>query len=293
MLTHPITGYVNLEHLVKLLSVWLLYHRVTVFPFQLHILWGDTVRLWIFFSLTNQSFSLSIHRQLRRYYHCYWWQIIKHIFWSNIPVFGEWDLFQDCSFALWQRSSFSISLFLAQHAPGSFCSFSNPVLESSTFIRSSDSFQFNSVQFSCSVVSDSLRPHELQHARPPCPSPTSEVHPNPWPLRRWCHPTISSSVIPFSSCPQSFPASGSFQRSQLFTSGGQRIGISASTSVLPMNTQDWSPSERTGWISLQSKDSQESSPAPQFESINSWVLSLLYGPTLTSLHDYWKYHSFD
>ena len=213
MLTHPITGYVNLEHLVKLLSVWLLYHRVTVFPFQLHILWGDTVRLWIFFSLTNQSFSLSIHRQLRRYYHCYWWQIIKHIFWSNIPVFGEWDLFQDCSFALWQRSSFSISLFLAQHAPGSFCSFSNPVLESSTFIRSSDSFQFNSVQFSCSVVSDSLRPHELQHARPPCPSPTPGVHSNSRPLSRWCHPAISSSVVPFSSCPQSLPVSASFPMS--------------------------------------------------------------------------------
>ena len=110
-----------------------------------------------------------------------------------------------------------------------------------------------SFQFSCSVVSDSLWPHELQHARPPCPSPTVGVHPNPCPSSRWCHPAISSSVIPFSSCPQSFPASQSFQMSQLFTSGGQSIGVSASTSVLPMNTRDWSPLEWTGWISLQSK----------------------------------------
>ena len=111
----------------------------------------------------------------------------------------------------------------------------------------------SSVQFSRLVLSDSLRPHEPQHARPPCPSPTPRVHPNPCPLRRWCHSTISSSVIPFSSCPQSLPASGSFPMSQLFTSGGQSIGVSVSTSVLPMNTQDWSPLEWTGWISLQSK----------------------------------------
>ena len=104
-------------------------------------------------------------------------------------------------------------------------------------------------QFSHSVVSNSLWPHEPQHARPPCPSPTPGVYPNPWSWR--CHPTISSSVIPFSSCPQSFPASGSFPMSQLFASGGQSIGVSASTSVLPMNTQDWSPLEWTGWISLQ------------------------------------------
>ena len=110
-----------------------------------------------------------------------------------------------------------------------------------------------SVQFSCSVVSDSLWPHEPQHTRPPCPSPTPGVHTNPCPLSRWCHPTISSSVVPFFSCPQFFPASGSFPMSQLFASGGQSIGVSASTSVLPMNAQDWSPLEWTGWISLQSK----------------------------------------
>ena len=109
------------------------------------------------------------------------------------------------------------------------------------------------VQFSRSVVSDSLRPHGLQHARPPCASPTPRVYPNPCPSSRWCHPTISSYVVPFSSWLQSFPASGSFQMSQLFISGGQSIGVSASTSVLPTNTQDWSPLGWTGWISLQSK----------------------------------------
>ena len=102
-------------------------------------------------------------------------------------------------------------------------------------------------------MSDSLRPHEPQHARPPCPSPTARVYPNQCPLSQWCHPTISSSVVPFSSCPQSFPPSGSFQMSQLFISGGQSIGVSASTSILPMNTQDWSALGWTGWISLQSK----------------------------------------
>ena len=112
---------------------------------------------------------------------------------------------------------------------------------------------WNVVQFSHSVVSDSLRPHEPQHARPPCPSPTPGVHPNPCPLSWWCHPTISSSVVSFSSCPQSFPASGSFPMSQLFTSGGRSIGVSDSASVLLMNTQDQSPLGWTGWISLQSK----------------------------------------
>ena len=106
-----------------------------------------------------------------------------------------------------------------------------------------------SVQFSCSVVSDSLRPHELQHARPPCPSPTPGAYPNSCPLSWWCHPTVSSSVVPFFSCPQFFPA-GSFQMSQLFASGGQSIGVSASISVLPMNTQDWSPLGWTGCIPL-------------------------------------------
>ena len=103
---------------------------------------------------------------------------------------------------------------------------------------------FSSIQFSRSVMFDSLRPHESQHARPPCPSPTPGVHSNSCPSSQWCHPAISSSVVPFSSCLQSFPTSGSFQMSQLFESGGQSIGVSASASVLPMNTQDWSP---LGW----------------------------------------------
>ena len=110
-----------------------------------------------------------------------------------------------------------------------------------------------SIQFSCSVVSNSLQPHGLQHTRPPCPSATPRVYPNSCPLSQWYHPTISSSVIPFSSCLQSFPASGSFPMSQFFASGGQSIGVSASTSVLSMNIQDWFPLGWTGWISLQSK----------------------------------------
>ena len=114
-------------------------------------------------------------------------------------------------------------------------------------------YVYLSVQFSRSVVSDSLQPHESQHAKPPCPSPTPGGHSDSRPLSQWCHPVISSSVVPFSSCPQSLPASESFPVSQLFASGGQRIGVSASTSVLPMNTQDWSPLGWTGWISLQSK----------------------------------------
>ena len=112
-------------------------------------------------------------------------------------------------------------------------------------------FQFSSVQ--SLSLSDSLWPHELQHSRPPCPSPTAGVHPNSYPSNRWCHPAISFCVVPFSSCPQSLPASDSFPVSQLFTWGGQRIGVSALASVLPKNTTDWFPSEWTGWISLQSK----------------------------------------
>ena len=111
--------------------------------------------------------------------------------------------------------------------------------------------QFSSVR--CSVMSDSLRRYELQHARPPCPSPTLRVYPNSCPLSQWYHQTIHSSVVPFTSCPQSFPARGSFQMSQLFAWGGQSIEVSASASVLPVNTQDQSPLAWTGWISLQSK----------------------------------------
>ena len=152
---------------------------------------------------------------------------------------------------------------------------------------------FSSVQFSHSVVSDSLGPHELQHTRPPCPSPTPRVHPNSCPLSRWYHPTISPSVFPFSSCPQSFPGSMSFPMSQLFASRGQSIGVSASASILPMSTQDWSPFGWTVGSLCSPRDSQESSPTPQFKSINSSVLRFLHSPTLTSIQDYWKNHSFD
>ena len=138
-----------------------------------------------------------------------------------------------------------------EFCPKKICWNSNPCTSECGLIGSHYRMVISSVQFSRSVVSNSLRPHEPQHARAPCPSPTPGVHPNPCPLSQWCHPTISSSFTPFSSCPASFPASGSFQMSQLFTSGGQSIGVSASTLVLSMNTQDWSP--LAGWISLQSK----------------------------------------
>ena len=149
--------------------------------------------------------------------------------------------------------------------------------------------QFSSVTQSCPT----LRPHELQHTRPPCPSPTPGVHSDSRPSSQRCHPAISSSVVPFSSCPQSLPESESFPMSQLFTSGGQSIGVSASTSILPMNTQDWSPLGRTGWMSLQFKGLPRVLSSTQLEIINSSVLSLLYGPTLTSIHDYWKNQTFD
>ena len=150
-----------------------------------------------------------------------------------------------------------------------------------------------SVQFSLSVVSESLWPHELQHARPPCPSPTPGVHSNSCPWSWWYHLAISPSVVPFCSCPQSLPASGSFPMSQLFAWGGQGIGVSASASFLPKTTQDWSPLEWTGWISLQSKGLSRVFSTPQFKSINSSALSLLHSPTLTSIHDHWKNHSLD
>ena len=148
------------------------------------------------------------------------------------------------------------------------------------------------VQFSCSIVSNSLQSHEPHHARPPCPSLTSRVHPNPCPLSQWCPPTISSSVIPFSSCPQSFPALGSFQMSQFFASGDQSIGVLASTSVLPMSIQDWFPLGWTGWISLQSKGLSRvfSNTTVQKHLLRS---AFFYSPTLTSIHDHWKNHSLD
>ena len=152
---------------------------------------------------------------------------------------------------------------------------------------------FQSVQFSCSVMSNSLQPHGLQHARLPCPSPTPRAYSNSGPLSQWCHPTISSSVVPFSRL-QSFPASGYFQMSRFFASGGHSIG-SFSFSISPSNgifridlLYDWlvgSP--------CSPRDCQESSPTPQFKSINSSALPFLHSPTLTSIHDHWKNHSLD
>ena len=161
-----------------------------------------------------------------------------------------------------------------------------------TFIILLISYQFNSVQFSCTVVSDSLWPHELQHAKPPVPSPTPGFHSDSCPLSRWCHPAISSSVFPFS-CPQSLPASKPFPVYQLFPWGGQSTGASALALFLPKNTQDWSPLEWTGWISLQSKGLSGVFSNTTVQSINSSVLSLLHSPTLTFIHDHRKNHSLD
>ena len=155
--------------------------------------------------------------------------------------------------------------------------------------------KISSIQFSHLVMSNSLWPHVLQHTRLPCPSPTPGIYSNSCPLSQWCHPTTSSSVIPFSSCIQSFPASGSFPMSQFFALGGKSIGASALASVLPMNIQDWFPL-RLDWLvgsPCSPRDSQESSPVPQFKSINSSVHSFLYSPTFTSIRDYWKNHSLD
>ena len=142
--------------------------------------------------------------------------------------------------------------------------------------------QFSSVQ---SLSGIWLQPHESQCTRPPCPSPTPEISPNSCASSQWWHPAISSSVIPFSSCPQSLPASESFPVSQLFAWGGQSTGVSALASFLPKKSQGWSP--------CSSRDSQESYPTPQFKSINSLVLSFLHSPILTSIYDHWKNHSLD
>ena len=144
----------------------------------------------------------------------------------------------------------------------------------------------NSVQFSCSVVSDSLWPHESQHARPPSPAPTPRIHSDSHPLSQWCHPAISSSVVPFSSYPQSLPASECFPISQLFTWGGQSTGVSALASFLPKKSQGWSPSEWTGWISLQSRGLSRVFSNTTVQKHHSLVLSLLHSPTVTSIHDH-------
>ena len=143
-------------------------------------------------------------------------------------------------------------------------------------------------QFSQSAVSDSLWPHGLQHHRPPCPSPTPGVYSNSCSLSQWCHPTILSSVASFSSCLQSFPASESFAMSQSFASCGQSIGISASASFLPKKSRANLLQNGLVGSPCSPRDSQESSPTPQFKSINSSALSFFYSPVLTSRHDYWQ-----
>ena len=151
----------------------------------------------------------------------------------------------------------------------------------------------SSVQFSHSVVSDCLWPHESQHTRHPCPSPAPRVCPNSCPSSRWCHPAISSSVVPFSSCPQSLPASGSFPMSQHFAWSGQSIGVSALASILPVNTQDWSPLGWTGWTSLQSKGLSRvfSNTTIQKHQFFSTQLSSQSNSVVQLIHDHWKNHS--
>ena len=191
---------------------------------------------------------------------------------------GVWFIW----FSLWYATSETVFKTSAYHGTITHkCMFTNVV--EITYITESS---ISSVQFSCSVISNSLQPHGLQHPRLPCSSPSPRACSNSCPLSQWCYPTISSSVVPFSSCLQSFPASGSFPRSQLFASGGQSIGASASASVLPMNIQDWFPLGWTGWTSLQSKGlkifASTTVRKHQFSAQPSC-------PTLISIHDYWKY----
>ena len=152
--------------------------------------------------------------------------------------------------------------------------------------------RWRSVEFSRSFLSGFLQPHEPQHTRPPCPSPTPGVYYNSCPLSQWCHPTISSFFLPFSSCLQSFPASESFPMNQFFATGGPIIGVSASTSVFTMNIQDWSPLGWTGWISLQSQGLWRVFSNTTVQK-QHFLGAQLYGKTLTSIRDYWKNYSFD
>ena len=168
-----------------------------------------------------------------------------------------------------------------------------PFLPSPSLCQLPFYFLFLWLQFSCSAMSDSLWPHGLQHARLPCPSPTPRAYSNSCPSSWWCHPIISSFVVAFSSCLQSFLASGSFPMSQFFVSSGQSIGVSASASVLPMYIQDWFPWGLTGLISLQSKGLSRVFSNITVQKHQFLVLSFLYSPTLTSIHDYWKNQSLD
>ena len=174
--------------------------------------------------------------------------------------------------------------------------YSLPRLPQSLFSFILSTFLFyspRSDQISRSVVSNSLRPYESQHSRPPCPSPTPGVHSDSRPLSQWCHPAISTSVVPFSSCPQSLPASESFPMSQLFASGSQSTGVSALASFLPKNTQDWSQTEWTGWISLQSKGLSRVFSNTTVQKHPFFGAQLSLQSILTSIHNHWKNHSLD
>ena len=153
--------------------------------------------------------------------------------------------------------------------------------------------KFSSAQFSLSVISNSLWPHGLQHTRLPCLSPSPGAYSNSCPLSQWCHPTISSSIVPFFSYLRSFPASGSLPMSQLFTSSGQSTGTSASASVLPMNTQGWFPLGLTGWITLQSKGLSRVFSNTTVQKYEFFGIQPSSQSTLISIHDYWKNHNFD
>ena len=206
--------------------------------------------------------------------------VLSHgAFGSADPVRSRW--WSDLSLIL-------LLLYLPSYGP--WCSFSIFL----TFIcRKNYQFKECSVQFSHSVVSDFLRPHGLQHARPPCLLPTPGVQSNSCPLSQWCHPTISSSVIFFFSCLQSFPVSESYPMSWHFASGGHSIGASASASVLPMSIQDWLHLELTGWISLLSKGLSRVFSNTTVQKRQFFSTHLSYSPPLTSIHDCWKNHSFD
>ena len=253
----------------KNLKAWVCRSVALIFPFLLHYNGGLSKAFWCYLYKAKSNKMYSKLELTHPYYYCFFKTLESHILKKT----------QNFSYLL--HSCYETSMTLkAQYLN----------IPSWGIRKTSSSVQFSSVQ---SLSHVSLRPHESQHARPPCPSPTPRVYSNPCLSSRWCHPTISSSVIPFSSCPQSVPASGSFPMSQLIAWGGQSIGVSASASVLPVNTQDWSPLGWTGWISLQSKGLSRVFSNTTVKSINFSALSFLYSPTLTSIHDHWKNHSLD
>ena len=212
---------------------------------------------------------------------------VGYILWFLFSLLNIGFMIQFQSFCVWQKLSVLLphSFDISEHHH-------KDSLSCEWLLSASANITTLSVQFSHSVMSNSLWPHGLQHARLPCPSTTPGACSNLCPLSRWCHPTIPSSVIPFS-CLESFPPSRSFPMSQFYASGGQNIGVSASASVLPMNIQDWFPLGLTGLLSLQSKGLWKCFLQHHSSKGSTLWCCFLYGPTLTSMHDYWKNHSFD